>query len=57
MVVLPWKLAISKARGQEVGDHSINWTESRGESAECEMHFTENFKTVLNFQTRNIKCI
>ena len=24
---------MSNARGQEVGDHSINWTESRGESA------------------------
>lgn len=33
-MTLPWKFATSNARGQEVGDHSINWTESRGESAE-----------------------
>lgn len=33
IVILPWKLAINKARGHEVGDHSINCTESRGESA------------------------
>lgn len=57
IVDLPWKLAISKARGQEVGDHSINCTESRGESAECEIHLIENVKNVLKFWIRKIKCI
>jgi len=29
---------MSNARGQEVGDHSINWTESRGESTYKKLH-------------------
>lgn len=52
MVILPWKLAINKARGQEVGDHSINWTESRGESAKYNPHNNHIHNVATNIRIK-----
>lgn len=37
IVIRPWKFATRSARGQDRGDHSMNWTKSRGESVQLAM--------------------